>query len=138
MVLRKTLCLVFAMLFFLIMAAVTLVAAEDKPGLPPQARMPAPAPEKGGLASLYPGDEGIERDPRVLFVEDFETGTPEEIGARWGNITKKENFSFSSDLHGNSPGTRSILSPGRRLRMECMVGASRRGNHGTLQAQAPM
>ena len=83
------------------------VSAASQP-LPPQAAMPAPGPEKGGLASLYPGDEGIERDPRVLFVEDFETGTPEEIGARWGNITKKENFSFSGDLPANSPGERSI------------------------------
>jgi hypothetical protein len=57
-------------------------AAASGSGLPPQARMLAPGPEKGGLASLYPGDEGIERDPRVLFVEDFETGTVEEIGAR--------------------------------------------------------
>jgi hypothetical protein len=33
---------------------------------------------KGGLAAQYPGDEGIERDPRVLFVDDFETGTVNE------------------------------------------------------------
>jgi hypothetical protein len=76
--------------------------------LPPQAALPAPGPEKGGLASLYPGDEGIERDPRVLFVEDFETGTPEEIGARWGNIVEKKNFSLSDDLPANTPGTKSM------------------------------
>jgi hypothetical protein len=73
-----------------------------------QAALPAPTPEQGGLASLYPGDEGIERDPRVLFVEDFETGSIEEIGARWGNIYKAENFRLTDDLHANSPGTRSI------------------------------
>ncbi|MHC4545864.1 MAG: hypothetical protein ACYSYL_15320, partial [Planctomycetota bacterium] len=61
-----------------------------------------------GLASLYPGDEGIERDPRVLFVDDFETGTTEEIGARWGSISKKENITLSEDIHANSPGNRSI------------------------------
>lgn len=77
-------------------------------GLPPQASLPAPGPEKGGLASLYPGDVGIERDPRVLFVDDFETGTIAEIGARWGNISKVENFSFSEDIHNSSPGNRSI------------------------------
>ena len=32
--------------------------------------IPAPGPEKGGLASLYPGDEGIERDPRVLYKKE--------------------------------------------------------------------
>src|SRR5438105_11533126 len=31
-----------------------------------------PVPSEG-LAALYPGDEGLERDPRVLFVENFET-----------------------------------------------------------------
>jgi hypothetical protein len=69
---------------------------------------PAPGPEKGGLASLYPGDEGIERDPRVLFVDDFETGSVEETGARWGNISKKKNIRFSDDLHASSPGARSL------------------------------
>jgi hypothetical protein len=69
---------------------------------------PISEPYIGGLASLYPGDEGIERDKRVLFVEDFETGAPEQIGARWGQIYKKENVSLSDDLHGNSPGHKSI------------------------------
>ena len=65
-------------------------------------------PEKGGIASLYPGDEGIERDSRVLFVDDFETGGPEQIGARWGQISRKENVSLSDDIHSNSPGNKSI------------------------------
>jgi hypothetical protein len=73
-----------------------------------QGAAPAPGPEKGGLASLYPGDEGIERDPRVIFVDDFETGNVEEIGARWGNITQKENIDLTADVSGNSPGNRSI------------------------------
>ena len=32
-----------------------------------------------GIAAKYAGDEGIEKDPRVLFVEDFETGDLKEI-----------------------------------------------------------
>ena len=80
-------------------------ASDDQP---PQASMPAPGPEKGGLASLYPGDEGIERDPRVLFVDDFETGTVDQIGARWGNISKKQNISLPEEVHTGSPGSRSI------------------------------
>jgi len=65
-------------------------------------------PDQGGIARLYPGDEGIERDPRVLFVDDFETGTVEEIGARWGSIHLKENIDLPEDVHANSPGNRSI------------------------------
>lgn len=72
-----------------------------------QAGDAVPADGKG-IASSYAGDEGIEHDPRVLFVEDFETGTVGEIGARWGNISKAENMDLSSDLHGNSPGYRSL------------------------------
>lgn len=68
----------------------------------------APAPKEQGLASLYPGDEGIERDPRVLFVDDFETGTVAEIGARWGSIAKKQNVELSDDVHAASPGNKSI------------------------------
>jgi len=67
------------------------------------------APVRGKpLAALYPGDKGIERDRRVLFVEDFETGTPEQIGARWGRISRKENVSLSRDVHADSPGRRSV------------------------------
>jgi hypothetical protein len=71
-------------------------------------RAAAPGPEKGGLAALYPGDEGLERDPRVLFVDDFESGSVDEIGGRWGNITRRENIRLSSDVPANSPGIRSI------------------------------
>ncbi len=64
--------------------------------------------EKGGLAAQYPGDEGIERDPRVLFVDDFETGTVKEIGERWGNIEKQEQIASSDDIHAGSPGIKSL------------------------------
>jgi hypothetical protein len=83
-------------------------ASGPEGALPPQKPTPTPGPERGGLASLYPGDEGIERDPRVLFVEDFETGSVEQIGARWGNISREENIALSADIHPNSPGDRSI------------------------------
>ena len=62
----------------------------------------------GGLASLYPGDEGLERDRRVLFVEDFETGTPEQIGERWGHIHRRPNITLTGDVHAVSPGGKSI------------------------------
>jgi len=89
-------------------AALAFGVCEAGQKLPPQAKMPAPGPEKGGLASLYPGDENIELDPRVLFVEDFETGTVAEIGARWGNVRKKENLTLSRDIHASSPGNKSL------------------------------
>ena len=62
----------------------------------------------GGIASGYPGDEGLEKDPRVLFVEDFETGDPKEIGSRWGEASHVENMDLSADVPPGSPGRRSL------------------------------
>lgn len=92
-------------------AAVGLAAAVQRDG----AQAPASAPptreaaaQGKGLAAQYPGDEGLERDPRVLFVEDFETGSVAEIGQRWGNIRLPENISLSDERHAASPGVRSL------------------------------
>jgi hypothetical protein len=61
-----------------------------------------------GIAADYPGDEGIEKDPRVLFVEDFESGDLRETGVRWGELSHPENMDFSTDLPPGSPGRRSL------------------------------
>jgi hypothetical protein len=42
-------------------------------GAPPDAGT-LPLPQGPGLAARYPGDRGIEKDPAVLFHEDFERG----------------------------------------------------------------
>lgn len=42
-------------------------------GAPPDAGT-RPLPQGSGLAARYPGDHGIEKDPAVLFHEDFEGG----------------------------------------------------------------
>jgi hypothetical protein len=64
--------------------------------------------QEAGIAASYPGDEGIEKDPRVLFVEDFETGDLKEIGARWGQISHAEAMDLSADIPAGSPGRRSL------------------------------
>ncbi len=61
-----------------------------------------------GIAAQYPGDEGIEKDPRVLFVEDFETGTVKDIAERWGNAAHPENLGLAEEVHPASPGGRSL------------------------------
>src|SRR5689334_22237147 len=61
-----------------------------------------------GIAAQYPGDEGIEKDPRVLFVEDFETGTLEETAARWGGHRVAGTWDLSDDLAATSPGKKSM------------------------------
>ena len=79
--------------------------------LSPRARgqeQPKTLPEGAGLAAQYPGDEGLERDARVLFLDDFESGTISGLGDRWGNAVQPENLSFSKDIAPNSPGNRSL------------------------------
>lgn len=67
-------------------------------------------PEGAGLAAKYPGDVGIERDPAVLFAENFETGTMEEIGKRWDDFSNKDGqvMAFSEDVPAGGNGKRSL------------------------------
>jgi hypothetical protein len=64
-------------------------------------------PLEYGLAVGYPGDIGIESDPRVVFVEQFEEATVAELVARWED-SKSEGISFSSDVPIGSSGSQSV------------------------------
>jgi hypothetical protein len=67
-------------------------------------------PEGAGLAATYPGDRGISRDSRVVFAEDFENGTVEDVAQRWGEISNKGGrvVSFGADSPAGSGGKRAI------------------------------
>ena len=67
-----------------------------------------PFPERG-IASLYKGDRGIEKDPRGGFVENFETESLEEIWKRWETVGDKPGQSLTSDVPPGSGGTKSLL-----------------------------
>lgn len=54
---------------------------------------PAAAQDKG-LATKYPKDAGITRDPAVLFHDDFEEG---KIGAKWDTINRRKGRGATSD-----------------------------------------
>jgi hypothetical protein len=66
-------------------------------------------PPYKGLASKYLGDQGIEKDPNVVFAEDFERGSLHDLSSRWENIQNLEIMSFSQDVPAGSPGSRSLL-----------------------------
>jgi len=74
------------------------LAAGEEPGSAP------------GIAAKHPGDQGIAKDPRVLFVEDFEEGTVVDVGKRWGEASNKDRkvLDFSSDVPPRSRGKRSL------------------------------
>lgn len=85
---------------FLLAAPLLLSAAA-------QGQESADAPKRAGLASQYPGDEGIEKDPRVLFADDFETGDVKETVVRWGN-GKDDRLELAGEGTDGSPGKRSL------------------------------
>jgi hypothetical protein len=60
-----------------------------------------------GIAAQYPGDEGIEKDPRVVFVEDFESGDLKDLAARWGNAAV-QNMALVDEGHQATPGRRCL------------------------------
>jgi len=66
-------------------------------------------PEGYGLAEKYPGDKGIETDPDVIFFEDFEISSLEELNKKWENISHLEIMSLSSDIPPQSFGNYSLL-----------------------------
>jgi len=72
---------------------------------PPGTRLPE---GQGGIAAAWPGDAGIEKDPRVLLHEDFESGAFDRT--RWSEISNKaEALSFSEDVPPASAGKKSLL-----------------------------
>jgi hypothetical protein len=75
---------------------------------PPQAGS-AELPEGAGLAAGYPGDEGIERHPAVVFAENFEAATLDEVSRRWEETRQPGIMSLSGDVPPASGGRRSLL-----------------------------
>ena len=62
-----------------------------------------------GIAARYPGDAGIERDPRVVFVENFEEPSREALWKRWETVSDRDGQSFSSEVPAGSAGQQSLV-----------------------------
>ncbi|HJX18611.1 MAG TPA: hypothetical protein VJ437_10490 [Acidiferrobacterales bacterium] len=65
-----------------------------------------------GIADNYPGDVGIENDPDVIFVENFEEASINALGARWEDVVGQGLMSFSADRPAGSGGSQSVLFNG--------------------------
>jgi hypothetical protein len=68
----------------------------------------APFPDKG-IASEYPGDRGLESDRRVVFVENFEGDSLEEIWKNWETVSDKPGQSLTGEVPPGSSGKSSLL-----------------------------
>ena len=62
-----------------------------------------------GLASKYIGDKRIEKDPDVIFAENFEEGSVDAIKARWESTKDIEIMSLSPDVPPGSASKHSLL-----------------------------
>lgn len=69
-----------------------------------------PLPEGNtGIAARYPGDRGIEKDPRVIFVERFDAGSLDAVCMRWENVKNRGIMSLSEDAAPGSADGSSLL-----------------------------
>ncbi len=60
------------------------------------------------LSQQYPGDEGIGDDPAVIWHEDFEQATIDELADLYDQA-RTDGMSFSSDPPENSAGSQSVV-----------------------------
>ena len=70
---------------------------------------PRALPDGSGLAAKYRGDVGIEKDPDVVFVEDFEEASLDQMRARWEDVSNPQLMSLSNDVPPGSGGKHSLL-----------------------------
>jgi hypothetical protein len=62
-----------------------------------------------GIAAKYAGDAGIERDPAVIFAENFEEPSLDEMWKRWETVTDRPGMTFSNDVPRGSAGKKSLV-----------------------------
>jgi hypothetical protein len=96
------------LLFLLSTVALLLGSGTVRSQIGPASAIPRPL-AADGIASHYPGDAGIERDPQVVFVENFEEDSLETLWKRWETVGDRSGQSFSADVPSGSAGKRSLL-----------------------------
>lgn len=67
-----------------------------------------------GIASKYPGDRGIEADANVVFVENFEEASRDDLWKRWESVADKPGQTFSREVPEGSAGSQSLVMERRK------------------------
>ena len=63
-----------------------------------------------GIASRYPGDNGIGNDAAVVFSEGFEDlNSPTSLQNRWESVSNSQLMSFTDDIPSGSAGTQALV-----------------------------
>ncbi len=63
---------------------------------------------QSGIAVKYPYDKRIKNDKAVVFTEDFEEATLNDVAIRWNEVVNLEGMSLESDVPSVSAGTQSL------------------------------
>jgi len=66
-------------------------------------------PSGPGFAAKYAGDAGIEKDSRVVQVENFEQPDIATLAAQWESVGAKGDMSFTAHVPPGSAGKQSLL-----------------------------
>jgi hypothetical protein len=95
-------------------AALTAVLNKDRAKVADKwasndARLEETRPRDSGIAAKYAGDVGIENDSRVVFAENFEQPSLDELKKRWETVTQPETMTLEDDVPAGSGGKRSLL-----------------------------
>ena len=61
-------------------------------------------PPQGSLATKYPGDVGMQSDPAVVWMENFEEGSATAVGARYDSHANPPGLTLETDVPGKSSG----------------------------------
>lgn len=74
------------------------------------AAAPPPLPEGDeGIAASYPGDEGIESDPRVIFADDFESySDPSDLSDRWDAVYQNDQIRLATEPENVYAGSQAL------------------------------
>ena len=78
---------------------------------PARAQTLDPLPEgNSGIAARYPGDKGIDKDPAVLFADDFESCTSiADVKKKWDVVVHEANLSIAEGASHEHGGRKSLL-----------------------------
>jgi len=89
----------------LLMTATGSLRAQDK-----AEAVSGQLPQGSGVAAGYPGDRGLDKDPAVVFFEDFEAGEVPDLKNSWTEISNRDGkvVSFVSDTPAAHAGKRAI------------------------------
>jgi len=61
-------------------------------------------PPQGSLASKYPGDVGMQNDPSIVWMENFEEGSSSAVTARYDSHANTPGLTLETDVPAKSSG----------------------------------